>query len=97
MNSFYTDDFPQKIEWGDLTNGPLRKLLSRAIRYSGLGVRSVGPVRDFWRFDSVRSRTFFGNSMLIGVDWKHKEVSNALAFASSEILRAQKNLRCHCL
>ena len=35
--------------------------------------------------------------MLIGVDWKHKEVSNALAFASSEILRAKKNLSCHCL
>ena len=45
MNSFYTDDFPSKNEW-DLTNGPLGKLLSKAIRYSGLGVRSVGPVRD---------------------------------------------------
>ena len=31
---------PSKIEW-DLTNGP------PSIRYTGLGVRSVGPVGDF--------------------------------------------------
>ena len=37
---------PSKIEW-DLTNGPLRRLLYRAIKYPGLGVRSVGPVGDF--------------------------------------------------
>ena len=36
---------PSKIEW-DLTNGPLREV-ARAIRYSGLGVHSVGPVGDF--------------------------------------------------
>ena len=40
--------YPSKIEL-DLTNGPLSKLLvaARAVRYSGLGVRSVGPVGDF--------------------------------------------------
>ena len=38
---------PSKIEW-DLTNGPLSKLLAaRAIRYSGLGVHSMGPVGSF--------------------------------------------------
>ena len=39
---------PSKIEW-DLTNGPLSKLveLLDTFRYSGLGVRSVGPVGDF--------------------------------------------------
>ena len=37
---------PSKIEW-DLTNGPLRKLLELLHRYSGLGVRAVGPVGDF--------------------------------------------------
>ena len=48
------DFYPSKIEW-DLTNGPLSKLLEhvRAIRYSGLGVRSVGPVGDF--LDSTQS------------------------------------------
>ena len=37
-----------KIEW-DLTNGPLRPQGScdRAIKYSGLGVRSVDPIGDF--------------------------------------------------
>ena len=35
---------PSKIEW-DLTNGG-PKLIARAVRYSGLGVRSVGPVGD---------------------------------------------------
>ena len=37
----------QKIK-SDLTNRPLSKLLesARAIRYSGLGVCSVGPVGD---------------------------------------------------
>ena len=43
-------DVSLKIEW-DLTTGPLSKLLelarARAIRYSSLGVHSVGPVRDF--------------------------------------------------
>ena len=34
------------IEW-DLTNGPLSKLLELLDNYSGLGVRSVGPVGDF--------------------------------------------------
>ena len=37
--------YPSKIEWG-LTNGPLKEV-ARAIRFSGLGVRSVGPVGDF--------------------------------------------------
>ena len=37
---------PSKIEW-DLTNGPRSVSCDRAIRYSGLGVRSVGPVGDF--------------------------------------------------
>ena len=37
---------PSKIEW-DLTNRPRSVSCDRAIRYSGLGVRSVGPVRDF--------------------------------------------------
>ena len=37
---------PSKIEW-NLTNGPLRKLLELLYRYSGSGVRSVGPVGDF--------------------------------------------------
>ena len=38
---------PSKIEW-DLTNGPLSKLLAaRAIRYSGLGVHSMGLVGSF--------------------------------------------------
>ena len=37
---------PSKIEW-DLTNGPRPVSCDRAIRYSGLGVRSVGPVGDF--------------------------------------------------
>ena len=37
---------PSKIEW-DLTNGPRSVSCDRAIRYSGLGVRSVGPVEDF--------------------------------------------------
>ena len=35
---------PSKIEW-DITNGPLSKLLE--LLDTGLGVRSVGPVRDF--------------------------------------------------
>ena len=38
--------YPSKIEW-DLTTGPLRKLLELLDIYSGLGVRSVGPVGDF--------------------------------------------------
>ena len=38
--------FPSKIEQ-DLANGHLSKLLKLLIRYSGLGVRSVGPVGDF--------------------------------------------------
>ena len=43
----YWCKYPSKIEW-DLTNRPLSKLLeSRAIRYSGLGVRSVDTVGDF--------------------------------------------------
>ena len=38
--------YPSKFEW-DLTNGPRSVSCDRAIRYSGLGVRSVGPVVDF--------------------------------------------------
>ena len=41
--------FPTIIEW-DLTNGPLSKLLELSDIYSGLGVRSVGPVEDFLDF-----------------------------------------------
>ena len=37
---------PSNIKW-DLTNGPRSVSCDRAIRYSGLGVRSVGPVGDF--------------------------------------------------
>ena len=37
---------PLKIEW-DLTNGPRSVSCDRAIRYSGLGFLSVGPVEDF--------------------------------------------------
>ena len=37
---------PSNIAW-DLTNGPRSVSCDRAIRYSGLGVRSVGPVGDF--------------------------------------------------
>ena len=39
--SYVSDSIcPSEIEW-DLTNGPLD------IKYSGLGVRSLGPVGDF--------------------------------------------------
>ena len=43
---FSVYDPPSKIEW-DLTNGPRSVSCDPAIRYSGLGVRSVGPVGDF--------------------------------------------------
>ena len=36
---------PSKTEW-DLTNGPCKEVAT-AIRFSGLGVRSGGPVGDF--------------------------------------------------
>ena len=40
-----------KIKW-NLTNGPTFVSCDRAIRYSGLGVRSVGPVGDFLEYSS---------------------------------------------
>ena len=42
-----TGSIPSKIEW-DLPNGPRSVSCDRAIRYSGSGVRSVGPVGDFF-------------------------------------------------
>ena len=41
--------YPSKTEW-DLTNGPRSVSCDRAIRYSGLGVRSIRPVGDFLDF-----------------------------------------------
>ena len=49
--------FPSKLEW-DLTNGPPSKLLELYIRYSGLGVRSVGRVGDF--LESWKNSCIFG-------------------------------------
>ncbi len=46
---FFANYYPSKIEW-DLTNGPRSVSCDRAIRYSGLRVRSAGPVGDFLEF-----------------------------------------------
>ena len=46
--------FPSKIEWDRIPTDPVqRKLRDRAIRYSGLGVHSVGPVGDFLDYLSL--------------------------------------------
>ena len=38
---------PSEIEWDRIPTDPVEVSCDRAIRYSGLGVRSVGPVGDF--------------------------------------------------
>ena len=49
---------PSKIEWDRIPTDPVKsKLQARAIRYSGLGVFSVGPVGDF--LESQNSGFFF--------------------------------------
>ena len=55
---------PSKIEW-DLTNGPPKEV-ARAIRYSGLGVRSVGPVGDFLDMS-------LGKMSLLTLSWNPKQ------------------------
>ena len=65
-NSKIPSNYPSKIEW-DLTNGPLSKLLEVLYRYSGLGVRSVGPVGDFLETKKQRISSCVFNFLLISL------------------------------
>jgi len=47
------EDCPSKIEWDRIPTDPEKKV-TRAIKYPGLGVRSVGPVGDFLAIEMLQ-------------------------------------------
>ena len=70
--------YPSKIEW-DLTNGPIRKLLG-VIRYTGLGVRSVGPVGDFLEYRGLLNQLTGRSCWLFHPTYKPKLADQAREF-----------------
>ena len=75
----------------------LRKLLSRAIRYSGLGVRSVGPVRDFLEIWFSEKPNFFWQLNAHRSRLEAQRSFQCFSFCIVRDFASKKNLSCHCL
>ena len=71
---------PSKVEW-DLTNGTLSKLLE--LRYSGVRVRSVGPVGDFLDSKKALHRPLWVACIFFCLSDHEQKVPNEIGSVSS--------------